>query len=68
MLDGLALDQWLVLQNVLAKQRPQLRFRSEAVFAWLPTITSVSRQAMFAGKLPIYFPGSIHKTDKEATV
>lgn len=66
MLDGLALDQWLVLQNVLAKQRPQLRFRSEAVFAWLPTITSVSRQAVFAGKPPIYFPGSIHKTDKEA--
>lgn len=65
-LDGLALDQWLVLQNVLAKQRPQLRFRSEAVFAWLPTITSVSRQAVFAGKPPIYFPGSIHKTDKEA--
>ncbi len=33
-LDGLALDQWLVLQKVLAKQRPQLRFRSEALFAY----------------------------------
>ncbi len=65
-LDGLALNQWLVLQDLLAKQRPQLRFRSEAVFAWLPTITSVSRQAVFAGKSPIYFPDSIHKTDKEA--
>ncbi len=65
-LDGLALDQWFVLQEVLAKQRPQLRFRCEAVFAWLPTITSVSRQSVFAGKPPIYFPGSIYKTDKEA--
>lgn len=64
-LDGLALDQWLVLRDVLAQQRPQLQFRSGAVFAWVPTITSVSRQAVFAGKSPIYFPGSIHKTDKE---
>lgn len=54
-LDGLALDQWLVLREVLAQQRPQLQFRSGAVFAWLPTVTSVSRQAIFAGKLPIYF-------------
>jgi len=30
----------------------------------LPTITSVSRQAVFAGNL--YFPSSIYKTDKEA--
>lgn len=67
-LDGLALDQWLVLQEVLLAQRPQLKFHSEAVFAWLPTITSVSRQAVFAGKPPIYFPNSIYETDKEATL
>ncbi len=66
-LDGLAFDQWLVLQAVLHVQRPQLKFRSEAVFAWLPTITSVSRQAVFAGKPPVYFPSSIHRTDREAT-
>lgn len=65
-LDGLALDQWLVLQAVLHIQRPHLKFRSEAVFAWLPTITSVSRQAVFAGKPPIYFASSIHRTDREA--
>jgi hypothetical protein len=66
LLDGLALDQWLVLHDVLARQRPAVRFREATVFAWLPTITSVSRQAAFAGKPPIYFPGSIHSTDKEA--
>ena len=54
--DGLALDQWIVLRDVLAEQRPRLRFREGAVFAWVPTITSVSRQAIFAGKPPFYFP------------
>ena len=63
--DGLALDQWIVLRNVLADQRPCLRFREGAVFAWVPTITSVSRQAIFAGKPPRYFPASILGTDRE---
>ena len=65
--DGLALDQWLVLRDVLADQRPGFRFREGAVFAWVPTITSVSRQAIFAGKPPFYFPSSIHTTDREAS-
>ena len=66
LLDGLALDQWVVLRKALEQQQPQVRFQEEAVFAWIPTITSVSRQAAFAGKPPIYYPGSIHATDKEA--
>ena len=63
--DGLSLPQWSVLRKELAEQRPGLRFRENAVFAWIPTLTSVSRQALFAGKPPIYFPDSIHATDKE---
>ena len=66
--DGLALDQWVVLRDVLANQRPQLRFRESAVFAWVPTITSVSRQAIFAGKPPFYFPSSIETTGREASL
>jgi hypothetical protein len=66
LLDGLALDQWVVLRKVLEQHQPQVSFHEEAVFAWIPTITSVSRQAAFAGKPPIYYPGSIHATDKEA--
>ena len=54
-----------MLRDVLADQRPSLRFREGAVFAWVPTITSVSRQAIFAGKLPLYFPASILGTDRE---
>lgn len=63
--DGLALDQWLVVREALASKQPGLRFREQAVFAWIPSLTSVSRQAAFAGKAPIFFPNSIHTTDKE---
>ena len=68
LVDGLSLDQWIVIRKELVKQRPAYRFRENAVFAWLPTITSVSRQAAFAGKPPIYFPSSIHTTDKEPSL
>jgi hypothetical protein len=63
--DGLALDQWLVVREALASEQPGLRFREQAVFAWIPSLTSVSRQATFAGKAPIFFPNSIQTTDKE---
>lgn len=67
-IDGLSIDQWIVLRDVLSQQCQGIQFRERAVFAWIPTITSVSRQALFAGKLPFYFPGSINTTAKEATL
>ena len=63
--DGLALDQWLIVREALASRQPGFRFREQAVFAWIPSLTSVSRQAAFAGKAPIFFPNSIQTTDKE---
>ncbi len=51
--DGLALDQWLIVREALASRQPGFRFREQAVFAWIPSLTSVSRQAAFAGKAPI---------------
>jgi len=63
--DGLAMDQWLVVREALALKQPGLRFREQAVFAWIPSLTSVSRQATFAGKAPIFFPNSIQTTDRE---
>jgi len=65
LVDGLSLEQWIVLKGVLEEQNDNLKFRESALFAWIPTITSVSRQAAFAGKPPLYFPGSIHSTSKE---
>ena len=63
--DGLAMDQWLVVRDALASRQPGFRFREQAVFAWIPSLTSVSRQATFAGKAPIFFPNSIQTTDRE---
>jgi hypothetical protein len=63
--DGLAMDQWLVVRKALASKQPGLRFREQAIFAWIPSLTSVSRQATFSGKAPIFFPNSIRITDKE---
>jgi len=64
-MDGLAMDQWLVVRSALASRQPSFQFREQAVFAWIPSLTSVSRQAAFAGKAPIFFPNSIQTTDKE---
>jgi hypothetical protein len=65
LIDGLALDQWVVMREVLGSQCPGLRFHDNAAFAWIPTITSVSRQSVFAGKIPLFFPSSIFTTNKE---
>jgi PglZ domain-containing protein len=66
--DGLALDQWLVVRRALSSRQPGFRFREQAVFAWIPSLTSVSRQATFAGKAPIFFPNSIQITDRESAL
>jgi hypothetical protein len=63
--DGLAMEQWLIIRGALAARQPAFRFREQAVFAWIPSLTSISRQAAFAGKAPIFFPNSIQTTDKE---
>ena len=65
LVDGLSLDQWLVVRGTLAARRPDLLFRENAIFAWIPSLTSVSRQAAFAGRPPLFFPDSLQTTDKE---
>lgn len=67
-IDGMALDQWVALKQVLAQQMPQTSFRESSVFAWLPTLTSVSRQALFSGSLPMQFANSLQATTKEASL
>jgi len=63
--DGLAMDQWVTMRLVLEERRSDLVIREGASFAWIPTLTSVSRQAIFSGKMPIYFADSINSTSKE---
>ena len=63
--DGLALDQWVTIRQLLQKQDVNLFMRESATFAWIPTLTSVSRQSIFSGKPPLYFPSSINSTNSE---
>lgn len=64
-IDGLALDQWLVIRNLLRNRCPAWRFEENQVFAWVPTLTSISRQAIFAAEPPLYFQDSLTTTSKE---
>ncbi len=63
--DGLALDQWVTVRSCLQNQDTNLIIRETATFAWIPTLTSVSRQSVFAGKAPLYFPSTINSTNSE---
>jgi hypothetical protein len=63
--DGLALDQWVTIRQLLQEQDANLAMRESATFAWIPTLTSVSRQSIFSGKPPLYFPASINSTNSE---
>lgn len=63
--DGLALEQWVSVRQILQEQDRNLMLRESATFAWIPTLTSVSRQSVFAGKAPLYFPSSIYTTNSE---
>jgi len=63
--DGMAIDQWVHIRESLAKQTQRFAFDESACFAWLPTLTSVSRQALFSGLKPREFPRSIDTTAQE---
>jgi hypothetical protein len=66
-LDGLTFDQWLLLKKILETGDQAWRFQESTAFAWVPTLTSVTRQSIFAGEPPLYFPDSLATTSKERT-
>jgi hypothetical protein len=62
LIDGLAQDQWVTLRNAIGMKHLMVE---SSVFAWVPTVTSVSRQALFSGKSPYQFAKTIHTTSAE---
>ena len=66
--DGLAMDQWFQIREYLASRVPGLIVEEKACFAWLPTLTSVSRQALFSGLKPREFRDSIDTTYREPSL
>jgi hypothetical protein len=65
LVDGLAIDQWLVLKESLKAGGLTGAIEENALFAWIPTVTPVSRQAAFAGKIPRYFADTLLRTDRD---
>lgn len=63
--DGLAIDQWTQIRESLVSESAAWSFDEGACFAWLPTLTSVSRQALFSGLRPREFADSIETTGQE---
>ena len=51
-IDGLAMDQWAVVRQ----EMPHRKWVTEefGAFAWVPTLTSVSRQSIFADDPPFF--------------
>ncbi len=64
--DGLAMDQWAVVKAGI-ESTISVTLEEGGVFAWVPTLTGVSRQSIFTGEPPFYFPDSLQSTSKEPT-
>ncbi len=65
LIDGLALDQWLLLKDSLSPALAGASISENALMAWIPTITPVSRQAVYSGKVPVYFTETVYRTDRD---
>ena len=62
-LDGMSYPQWTIVREHLKENG--FYFEEHGVFAWVPTLTSVSRQAIFSGKMPLTFSRTITTTAQE---
>jgi hypothetical protein len=62
-IDGFAMDQWAVVRQ----EMPLRKWATEefGLFAWVPTLTAVSRQSIFVGDPPFFFGQSLNTTGKE---
>jgi len=63
--DGLSLSQWNAIKRNWQADVSNLVFEEHSLFAWVPTLTSVSRQAIFSGRLPQFFEPHIRTTANE---
>ena len=64
-LDGLSFGQWAVLRECLRELPASTRVEEAGTFAWIPTLTSISRQSIFFGNSPLFFATSLGTTAKD---
>ena len=64
-MDGMGFQQWSLFRESL-KSFSSMSIEEHYSFAWVPTITSISRQSMFSGKKPYFYADSLLTTSKES--
>ena len=64
-LDGLALMDWLLIRNAWQVRHPSWHMAESNLLAQVPTITSISRQALVSGLRPADFAASIQTNSEE---
>ena len=65
LVDGLAVDQWGILRDAIRSQGVDALIEEKTLLAWVPSITPISRQAAYSGKIPRHFGDSLHRTDRD---
>lgn len=59
LIDGMALDDWKIIRKGMNNN---FIIEEKLTFAWIPTVTSISRQSIFSGEIPINFGDTIFST------
>ncbi len=62
-MDGMSYDQWLCIKAELGLKTYETS--EDTLCAWIPTLTSISRQSIFNASVPYYFAQHIGSTVKE---
>lgn len=64
-MDGMSSSDWITIKENLFVNRNEFSFDEHSCFAWIPSLTSVSRQVIFSGKFPRDFEKTISTTRNE---
>ncbi|EGD46133.1 PglZ domain protein [Ruminiclostridium papyrosolvens DSM 2782] len=63
-IDGMSLDDWFVIKEAINENNKYI-FEETLCFAWIPTMTSVSRQAIFSGEIPTNYADTLLSTNHD---
>jgi hypothetical protein len=64
-MDGMSISQWQIIKKIMNELKPTIKDETKAIFAWIPSITSISRQCIFSGLEPLELHDSLLKPNEE---
>ena len=64
-MDGMSLSQWQIIKEIMNESKPQIKDDTKTIFAWIPSITSISRQSIFSGREPSELQDSLLNPKEE---